>query len=225
MTALSLFYSNQASATLATANQLYVLQGTPVTTNHDTTIGTASGWGEEFAQGSVAAWPAGGSIANPSGNGFFLDPSVLSLVGLQLLAGTYTGAVAYRVAGSGATSIVATLHLRLFKYNTVSLSYTAIVDLSLTAKTITTSIVTQTFSGSTNTPTSFAANDVAYLDLPVDITTPGGVAAETLRIGNLSTDTVGLTGHLSAALVTPGFAGAGGAGALYLPHRPFGRIQ
>src|SRR5260221_13761312 len=104
MTALSLYLSSAASATLSTANKLYSILGTPTGTSNNTQLGTLTGWGEIWAQGTTNVWPAGGSSPTPTGHGFLFD--VNTLQGKDLLAGAYSGSLQLFTNGVGVGAIM-----------------------------------------------------------------------------------------------------------------------
>src|SRR5919109_2634308 len=86
VTPLLLYGTSTAASTVATANTFVTGTGGANTTK-TTLIGTATGYGELYAQGNASAWPALGAIGNPSGHGFLYD--VTTLETNSLVVGSY----------------------------------------------------------------------------------------------------------------------------------------
>jgi hypothetical protein len=202
-TKLTAYLSSAAAATIATANKLYSVAGSPSTNNNTTLLGAALNWGEIYAQGNVGAWAAAATQAGvpPSGHGFLWDVTTLELQ--DLLTGTYTVTLRLSTAGVGAVTITSDLHAVLYKYNAGT--YTLIADCLLTAQSISTVFANYTLTFTVSGNTSFAIGDKLYLHLPAKVTANTGASTQTIRLGSLSTDTAGKTGSTNAQIVTPGF--------------------
>lgn len=209
-TFLSLFYTSIASAVLSTANQCWIVHGTDNTnvTQNYTKLGTATGWGEVIPQGTANAWAAAGSIGSPSGNGLFLDSAILSLSGQTIAAGNWSAA--WRLAsghtdGSLIGSFTADLHVRAYKYN--SGTYTQIVDMSLTAQTITNTTTTYNLPATNASVVSFGSNDFLYLDFWGNVTANANAdSVLQWRFNRLSNANVVHTGDSNASVTTPGYS-------------------
>src|SRR5881392_3294189 len=107
-TALTVYTANAASSTLSTSNQLYVVLGAantgyPFNTTH---FGTATGYGEIWAQGNSGAWAAAGSLGAATGHGFLLENVRTNLEGQTIVAGNWTPTVRLtsELGGSGGGS-------------------------------------------------------------------------------------------------------------------------
>src|SRR5260221_7396367 len=166
MTALTLYLSSAASATLSTANKLYSILGTPTGTSNNTQLGTLTGWGEIWAQGTTNVWPAGGSSPAPSGHGFLFD--VTTLEGNDLLAGAYSGSLQFSTTGVGAVTITADLHCAVYKRSSGGV-YTLIGDMVLSAQSVSTTAANFSFSMTTGSNTSFVTGDKLYIHLPANV--------------------------------------------------------
>jgi hypothetical protein len=215
MTALSLFYSSIASAVLSTANQCWIVHGTDNTnvTQTYTKLGTATGWGEVFSQGTANAWAAAGSIGSPSGNGLFLDSAILSLNGQTIASGNWSATwrlAAGHTDGTLIGTFTADLRVRAYKYN--SGTYTQIVDLSLTGQTINNTTTTFNLPATSASAVSFGSNDFLYLDFWGNVTAnAGGDAVLQWRFNRLSNANVVHTGDSNASMTTPGYSATASA--------------
>src|SRR6266700_4890886 len=111
MTALTVLENSfAASSTLSTANQL--VTGTGGTTGSAITVlvGTATGWGEIYAQGNAGAWAAAGSMGTPTGHGWFLDATTLD--GQTIAAGVWSSLMKMKAS---ATGITVTISLNVYE--------------------------------------------------------------------------------------------------------------
>lgn len=217
-TPLTVYLSKAVSSTLATANQLYTLAGTPATSFEDIGVSTALGFGELHANGGLGTWAGLSSIGAPTGHGFFLDGATLD--NLTLGAGVWSGVI--RLAafqGGGQAGILsADIWVRAFRYRAGA--YTNIVTMVIYGTSI--SVPTDFSLPVTNAgQMPFITGDRLYLDVWANITANnnGGATNQNIRFSKMSTDTVGLTGSTEAQIVTPGFitpgsGGGGGSGSL-----------
>jgi hypothetical protein len=232
-TALTLFDTATASTSLPTASQLSITHGTDnvnVTQTY-TQMGTASGISEMYSQGTTKAWSSLAALPAPSGNGFYLEPSVLSLAGQQLLSGSYSATIRLTIAhtdGLIANTIIGDITRRLWKV--AGGRYSLIVALLLTGQTIPASsgsITTYTLSGSTSSTTNFGIGETLYIDEFCNVTTNAiGDPATNIRINRLSTN---MTGDTNAQFVTPGYQAqsapsGGNQTVIYQAHHHFGRV-
>lgn len=196
-TALTL-NSNQDVASLATAAKMVATQAGTTSNGVTTKIGTATGWGEIFSQGSTAAWPALGAIGAPSGHGWLLDDTSLEFQ--QIVAGNWQWIEKARVSTGTATI---DLVVRYYKYNAGV--YTLIGSITLASQAFTT---TQTVYTSASTALALmnfgATGDKIYKDMWVNITTNGtGLAAATFALQTCNNVGAGLSGI--AQTTTPGY--------------------
>ena len=207
-TALTLFYTNTQGTTLSTTNQLSITHGTDNVnvTQLYSLLGTATGWGEVYAQGTTNAWAQAASIGSPSGHGFMLETSVLNLANNTIIGGSWTANVRLATGHTdgtltGTLSTGNAIHVRVYRYR--SGTYTQIVDMALTGQTINSTITTYALSGSTSAGTTFLAGDLLYVDIWVDVgANANGDAALNLRLNRESTNS---TGDTNAEVVTPGY--------------------
>src|SRR5213080_1883437 len=88
LTALTVYGTTTASTTLSTANTMFSASGGATGGTNTCLVGTATGYGELYAQGNGSAWAAAGSIGAPSGHGLLWD--VTTLEGQQIVAGNWT---------------------------------------------------------------------------------------------------------------------------------------
>jgi hypothetical protein len=223
-TSLSVFWSNFASSTLASANKLYTTGGSPANTWKYSRVGTATGYGEITSQGTTGAWAAAGSLPAPTGKGSLLDSTLLE--GQQLLAGLHTCYLRLNCAQGGdskpnAGTLGAGLYVRLSKYH--GGTYTTLLTLSLTGQTIGSSYTTYTLTGTAGSPTTFGSGDKLYVDIWVNVTSNGnGSSIQDIRLNRLSTDSANMIGDATnAGIVTPGFISA----ATPVTRRASGRVK
>lgn len=219
MTALTVFFTNTTGSTLGTTYQLSITHGTDNTnvTQDYTQLGTSTGWGEIYAQGTASSWPASGAIGSPSGNGFMLESSVLNLAGNTIASGSWSATCRLSIGHTDGTlggTITADLHMRAYKYS--SGTYTQIIDMSSTGLTIPTtsgSIVSYTVSGSTGSGTAFTTGQLLYCDLWLNVT--ANVTADTVRQVRLNRLSTNSTGDTNAQFVTPGYSATPAASSGY----------
>lgn len=205
MTALSLYLSSAASTTLTTADQLYSTSGTPSTTNKNTSLGTATGYGELYSQSNNGAWAALSAIGTADGHGWLLESSLLNLSGNQINAATWSGSLTLTAMQSGtpAGTFTADIHFRAFKRSSGG-TYTQLVDMTALAQSITATATTFSLSG-TGIYTTFSAGDALYLDCWLDVSSNANPSTQACRITHISTDTSGQTGDTKASVTTPGY--------------------
>lgn len=208
MTALTTFLTNAASSTLATANQLYSISGSPGTTNTYSRVGTATGYGELVAQGTTGAWAAGGSIGAPTGKGFLFD--VTTLEGNQFAAGNWNGTVRINCAQNGnaapnAGTLTADIIMRAYKRTSGGV-YTNIVTITFTGQTIPSGFTSFSLPTTAGSAMTFSTGDKLYVDVWLNVTANTNASAvQDVRFNRLSTDTGGTTGDNNASLVSPGY--------------------
>jgi hypothetical protein len=202
-TALTAYLSSLAATTLPNAALFDTVSGgTGVGT--DTTLGTATSWGEWYPRGTAQAWAALGSIGNPSGHGLLLDATTLE--GMQLLGGTYT--ITFRgQLFNGNGNVTADITFRLYAYNANSQTYQSIGTITLSSQTITANVsATYTLSGTLNQQ-EFLAGDKLYVDIWFHVTVNANTASNATLRFNVSQTTSGAT---NAQIVTPGYAALDG---------------
>ncbi len=203
VTSLSVFFSNQASAVLASAEGLYTTSGAPSVATPKTTIGAATGYGEILSIGSTAAWLGASSLPAPTGNGDLLDSTVLE--GQQIPTGAFSSNIRIGLNTSG-YSATFEVYVRAYKYNSVTFVYTPILVMSLTGQSFSGSVQsTYALSGTTASAASFATNEKLYIDKWVNIVTTTCVVGQQIRLNSVSTDTTGRAGNTAAMVTTPGY--------------------
>lgn len=200
-TALSVYYSNQASATLATGEALYTTSGAPSVATPKTQLDNANGFGELIAKGTTTTWAALGAIGAPTGKGMFLDASALD--GQQLVAGAWSANVRTGLNTSGYAANF-DLYVRAYKYS--GGTYTQILSMVLAGNAFSGSTQsTYALSGTTASATNFATGDKLYIDIWLNISGNTSVSGQQLRLNSVSTDTTGFTGNTAAMVATPGY--------------------
>jgi hypothetical protein len=204
-TALTAFFTN-AVASLATANKLYSLSGSPTLATASSAIGTSTGWGEMFSQGNATTWANAGSEPSQSGHGWLLDSTVLE--GQQFSAANWSGKIGVKTNSVTVTPTVV-FRLRAAKRTSGGV-YTLIVDIPATATALSNSESIISFPSTLGSAVSFSTGDKLYIDIPSDITVAASLSGN-LILTRLSTDTSGLTGDPNGAMITPGYSPAGGA--------------
>jgi len=208
MTALTTFLTNTASATLATANQLYSISGNPATVNVYNRVGTATGYGECTAQGTTSAWAAGGSLPAPTGKGFLFD--VTTLEGNQFAAANWNGTVRLNCAQNGnaapnAGTLTADIIMRAYKRSSGG-TYTNIAVITLAGQTIPSGFTSFSLPTTAGSAMTFSTGDKLYCDVFLNVTANTNAnATQDVRFNRLSTDTGGSTGDNNASLVSPGY--------------------
>lgn len=200
-TALTVFYSNAASSTLSTANQLYSASGTPTTVQTLTELDASTGYGEICSQGSATAWAALGAIGNPTGKGFLWD--VTTLEGNSFVAGNWSAAI--RLNSQQGQAFQGAIFVRAWKRSSGGV-YTLIVSMSLTGQSFTGSITTYSLPSTSASSVSFTTGDKLYVDAWLNVTANQGTSGQQIRLNRLSTDTTTHTGDANAEVVTPGYA-------------------
>lgn len=192
----------QTAASLTTANQLVANQSGTTTGGNSTKIGMAAGtncWGEIYAQGSTASWPAGGAIGSPSGHGWLYD--VTTLEGQTIPAGSWQWVEKVRVTN---VNITADIVVRAYKYNSTSHAYTLIGAITLGAQTIGATVAPFTSAMTSLSAVSFATGDKLYIDMWLNITTNNtGTEGATFNVLQCSNATSGFVGI--AQMLTPGY--------------------
>jgi hypothetical protein len=205
----SLYLANAHAADLSTADQLYSALGSPAVTQTFTQVGGPGvlGWGEIYAQGSTATWPALTAPGGISGHGWLFDTNAVQ--GCLWSAGAY-GAILTLAAGkSGGTllnSLGANLLLRFFRYNVNTGAALLLEQTLLNNQTLGNALAGYTFpTMQTLTGVQFDIGDMLYVDFWAQITSNTNGNVMGIYIGNLSTDTSGRTGSSGAALTIPGY--------------------
>jgi len=195
MTALTVYPSNIAASTIATAGKLSSTTG-GTASSCSTKIGTATGYGQLYALTNSNAWPALGSIGSPDGNGFLWD--VTTLVGNTLAAGNWTPTIRVRISGGTAT---ADFYVRIYKYN--GGTYTFVGTCIATGNNLTSGFLNLTFNNTSLGSMDFATGDKLYIDVWSNITTNGtGSSSATMIMTVSDSGTQGVTTEL---IVTPGY--------------------
>lgn len=198
MTSLSLYANTIAATSLATAG-LFV-DGTGGTggsnSTKNTLCGTASGYGEIYAQGNASAWPSLGSIpGTPSGHGFLYDQNTLE--GFQIPSGNWGGT---QRIGVSASSVMGDLYVRAYIYNITSHVYTLIGTIPKASITPSGSNIALT---STILPlANFSTGDRLYLAYWLNILTPS--SSGTCNLVFTESGTSG-QGDGNAKVTTPGY--------------------
>lgn len=177
---LKLYGTNQASTTLSACDQLVTSTG-GASTNKNTTIGNTAvspnGWFQVLAQAGSASF--GSSISTPSDSnfkGYFLDSSLLDLQ--QILGGNWTPTFKHRLTGTGAVSIIADIHVQIWKRSTGGVYVQIGSDFILTSQTIDTSTRTYSFSAQNiASATNFATGDRLGIWEWINITTNNNTAS------------------------------------------------
>lgn len=208
-TPLTVFMTAQASATLATSNQLYIVSGAPANTVVYNTIGAfVTGWGELTSQ-QLGSWASSGAIGLPTGNGWILDPSIQSLVGQEILSGNWTASIRINASQfppfTQAGLLTADIAMRVFRRTSAGV-YFQIVSLVLTGQIISNAFTTYALPATAGGLEEFHTGDVLYIDVWLNVTSNNNVSLlQGIRLNRQSTDTVGLTGDPTVSMTSPGF--------------------
>jgi hypothetical protein len=203
LTSLTIYTNDTSTSTLSTAKSLLAVGTSTTSTSNTTKVGTLTGYGEVYAAGFGANWPALGSLGSPSGNGALYDTTALE--GQTFVAGNWSAQLRLHTSVAG---ITADLYLRLYKYNAGA--YTLIGTLTAPGTTLTTSLTNYAFAATSMAATPFATGDKLYLDFWADVTAnTTGNAGTTISWDAWCT--VGGTGDSRSYVITPGYVVAGTA--------------
>jgi hypothetical protein len=227
-TSLTAYRANTASSVLSTANKLYhAAAGAPSVNQLYTLLGTATGFGTVYSQGTTNTWPGAGSLPGANGSGYFIDDGLLD--GQTIAAGNWSATVRYGAAiGTGGTlggSFTADIYVSTYRYR--SGVYTLIVSMVLTNQTINATITTYNLPSTSAASMDFASGDRLYVQDDLNILTNASGSTENIRINRLSTATVTLDGDPAAQIVTPGYDPTPVANQIYLirQHAAIGSVQ
>ena len=205
-TALTVYRTNSAAATLSTANQLYhAAAGTPAVNQTYTQIGSSLGFGEIYPQGNTNNWPAAGSLIAPDGHGYFVDDNLLD--GQTIIAGNWSATLRLGAfigtTGSAGGGFTADLYVRAFRYRAGV--YTLIVSMVVLNQSVGLTITTYNLPNTAASSVDFAVGDRLYIQDDMNLLTNTGNASATVRVNRLSTATVTKDGDANAQIVTPGY--------------------
>lgn len=154
-------------------------------TTKNTRIGTNTGYGEIFSQGTTVNQITGSSVGSQSGHGWLYDLS--SLVGQKLDSGNWTATFSSSVSAGTATI---TLYCRVSIYN--GGSYTELGTLTLSGQSFSTSYVDYSFSATSLPAHTIVSGDYLYIDHWVNITTNGtGSSTANYRVTEANSATQG----------------------------------
>lgn len=169
-TSVQLYQTLLASPDLTTANQLSTVTGPGLGTGVPLT-GSSTGYGEIPSQGSAAAWPAGGSLPSPSGDGFLWDSTVME--GNSIVAQTFNPYLVLRTSPTGG-DLYADAYFRIYKYNASGPTYTLIAACKNSGLHFQGGINVIASTGWTNntlaSTVNFSTGDKIYMDVILDIT-------------------------------------------------------
>lgn len=194
------YLTNTASVVLATANQILANVATSASlTNNNTNLQpNALGWVELWSQGNASA-QAGASVKpGPSGHGWIDDSSALTANVWN--SGNWVQTLPLETTATG--SFIADIHIRVWKYNSSSSTYTFIAEAILPGQTVISTAYTNEVVSALNAAASgqFASGEHTYTDCLVNILTNGTTGNVRMRMASSST-----AGNTSAQLATPGF--------------------
>jgi len=193
MTALTLYLTNTAASSVASANGL-ITPAASSNASNTTMIGTSTGYGEVISQGSGAAWPNAGGIGAASGHGWIYDTTALE--GQQIVAGNWTPTLQCSVSSG---SIAADLILNVSVYRAGV--YTSIGSMSLIAQGFTTSNTTYTFAATSLPNAVFYSGSKLYVQVTLNITTNATGTSTANFICNADSDS-------TTQIITPGTGSA-----------------
>src|SRR6266516_6265287 len=194
---LTVYTITTNSATLSTAKQLVTSAGGVTAGTQTTLIGTSTGYGEVTAQATASAWPALGSLGNPSGKGYFLDSTVLE--GQDFQIGNWIPTFRILV---NTGNIVADLIVRAYRYS--GGVYYPIVTCTDAGQTVTSPSGNFTWPATATAGlTSFGIGDKLYIDTWLNITTNNTASGTaTVRFAQSSDPNLGTAAD---QVVTPGY--------------------
>src|SRR5579859_5938985 len=198
MTALTLNGNQDVSGTLSTADQLVSTQAGTTSSGQTTKVGLLTGWGEIFAQGSIATWPALGAIGSPSGNGWLFD--VTTLEAQTIIAGNWQWTEKSRItAGTATVDMV----VRFYKRSSGGV-YTLIVSITLGAQSFTSTTTVYTSASTAASSMAFVTGDKLYKDIWYNCTANSGAGSGTnFAVQTCNNVASGLSGV--AQVTTPGY--------------------
>ncbi len=214
MTVLTVYPTNLASTTLATANQLLANVTGASNTTRNTKVGTSTGYGELWSQGNAAAWAAAGSIGTPSDHGWLLDSTLLE--GSTIPSGNWTPTMRGALSIGTAT---ADIIVRFYRRSSGGV-YTAIGTITLAAQALSTTTASYPLAAASLASADFAVGDKLYWDAWLNITAnSSGSAGATFNCSMASSST---QGSVQILATSPGYSGTvytatatlGGVGAL-----------
>ena len=194
-----LYPINTASAVLATAGQMLTSSNaSSIQKGMASVTGHPLGYSEMWSQGTLTAWQALSALGNPSGNGWLRDG--VTLEGNQFVAGNWSAKFSLNSNGSGSYGFDA--YLRVFKFNTTYLTYTAIGAINKKGNTYASGsgVITYTTGNFAFPAMSFYKNDKIYLDLWYDLTQNSG--SNNLLLTEGAGSGFGFTGMV---LTSPGY--------------------
>lgn len=206
MTALTVYATTVASATIATADQLATVTGGVSTSSPTVLIGTATGFGELRFQGNSSAWQGYvGSITdaalNPTGFGLFLDGTTLD--GQTIAGGNWTPTLKMAATNTGITMDG---YVRAFIYTSGTYTLIGSAMLKSGMAILTSSAVAFVWSATNQPAAVFPAGSKLYIDVWGNITSNTAASGTTMHF-TLSSTLAGLAGW---QIVTPGYATTGG---------------
>jgi hypothetical protein len=194
ISALTFGFTAVQSSTLPNANALTTATGTGTTTSTATLVGTATGFGPLYSQGTTQAWPALLALDDPSGHGWVLDSTALEQQNIP--GGVWSGALSI-ITSVG--TLIADVYVRIGVYHSASGAYTLLGSLVAPGVTLQTT-GTVNLSGTLGA-VNLTAGDKLYADIWLNISSNGtGSGAATVSVSNLAT-----TLYITNAWTTPGY--------------------
>lgn len=172
-------------------------------------VGTATGFGQLYAQGNAGAWLAHvGAITdvacNPDGNGFLYDTTTLE--GMTVVAGTWSAVLTLEKLNSSG-NITADLYVRAFKRSSGGV-YTLIGTMELAGQSIPGSATTYAFNATSLSSMAFSTGDKLYCDVWANVTANPGATSTTQILLGESSGVAGIAGYMQIA--TAGYQATGG---------------
>lgn len=204
---LVLSFTNTPSGILSTANALDIQSsGVPPTAQSYTTIGTQLGFMTVFPRGGMAVATLG-TMPQPSGNGFVLDPSLFSLAGKSIPAGDWSAIVRLNAAQGLSHPQIGELegdiYLLMTKYAIPTGKHSVITALSTFNQVIPPAFTSYPVSAKNIPLVSFADGETLYFEVIVDVSrNQNNNAQQGFRFNRLATTSVG---DPLGSITTPGY--------------------
>lgn len=188
---------SQPTATLATASSLASVTGGTLGAVA-TTIGTASGFGELYPEGTAQVWAAGAAIEAPTGHGWLYDTATLE--GAQFFADFWQPSLSLTLSNGG-TSITADVYFRVYKRSSTGV-FTLINSFVALAQAIGVTATAIAFTPARLAMQTLAAGDKIYTDCMLKITTASLLNTAVI---NINASNVAGKGTTDWETFTPGY--------------------
>lgn len=164
-------------------------------------LDSSTGYSELRGLTDAVAWASLSSLPAPTGKGNLFDSTTFA--NHSSLAGTWTEVQRYYLNGTGAVPITADFYFRVYRYDTVLLTYTYVGTISTLAQAIAVAGTTVTSTGSLP-QMDLGPNEMVYVDYWANLATnanPAGVVIGRHESTTLGQSTTNATITLPAVVV------------------------